>query len=193
MPPFRHLSEQDRWSLVQFVKTLANFHDDYDEVIMNRFDRKEREVLDVGVEPPVTLDTVKRGRILFIKHACSKCHQGSKSEPVGLARWEGGFTNWNDEMNRPVQHSRDLTTRVFLSGAASSDLFRIISGGPTIGPMPSYQNLPQEDLWALVHYVQSVFKPDFPQAPPSVDALAKPPQTNDGEPNSATADGPSQK
>ena len=96
-------------------------------------------------------------------------------------------------MNRPVQHSRDLTTSVFLSGAASSDLFRIISGGPTIGPMPSYQNIPQEDRWALVHYIQSIFKPDYPQAPPSVDALAKPSKSGDVESSSATRDGPSQK
>lgn len=200
MPPFRHLSVQDRWSLVQFVKTLANFYYDYDEVIVNRFDKKanskadslESDTLEVGDAPPVTLASVKRGRILFIKQGCVKCHQGGKSKPVGLARWEGGFSNWTDEMNRPVQHSRDLTTRVFLSGAAPSDLFRIISGGPAIGPMPSYQNLPQEDLWALVHYVQSAFKPDYPQAPPSVDALADPRKTADGEPKPATGDGPSQ-
>lgn len=195
MPPFRHLSVQDRWSLVQFVKTLANFYDDYDEVFVNRFDRNadrsESNTLDIGDEPPVNLESVKRGRILFIKQGCAICHQGKKSKPVGLARWEGGFSKWTDEMNRPVQHSRDLTTSVFLSGAASSDLFRIISGGPTIGPMPSYQNMPQEDLWALVHYVQSVFKPDYPQAPPSVDALAKPPKTGVEEPNSASGDGPS--
>ena len=193
MPPFRHLSEQDRWALVQFVKSLANFYDDYDEVIVNRFDRKadrsKSAALDVGDEPPVTLDSVTRGRILFIQQGCIKCHQGSKSKPVGLARVEGGFTNWTDEMGRPIGHSRNLTTRVFLSGAASSDLFRIISGGPTIGPMPSYQNIPNEDRWALVHYVQSVFKPDYPQAPASADALAHPPTTDDGKSDSAAANG----
>ena len=84
-------------------------------------------------------------------------------------------------MDRPIQLSRNLTTRVFLSGAASSDLFRIISGGPNVGPMPNYLTIPQEDRWALVHYIQSVFKPDFPQAPPSVDALAKPPKFQTAE------------
>jgi len=179
--------------LVQFVKSLANFYDDYDEVIVNRFDRKSdsstSDALDAGEEPPVTLAAVTRGRVLFIEQGCIKCHQGSKSTPVGLARGEGGFTNWTDEMNRPIGHSRDLTTRVFLSGAASSDLFRIISGGPTIGPMPSYQNIPNEDRWALVHYVQSVFKPDYPQAPASADALAHPPTTDDGKSDSAAANG----
>jgi mono/diheme cytochrome c family protein len=195
MPPFRHLSVQDRWALVQFIKSLANFYDEYDEVTVNRFDQKAddlaSDVLDIGKEPPVTLDSVKRGRALFLKQGCVKCHQGSKPSPVGLARWEGGFTNWNDEMNRPVQHSRDLTTHVFLSGAAPSDLFRIISGGPTIGPMPSYQNIPQADVWALVHYVQSVFKPDYPQAPLLTDAAANPQKSSDTEQDSATEDGPS--
>ena len=134
----------------------------------------ESVLLDVSDEPPVTLDSVSRGRVLFIEHGCLACHQGSKPKPVGLARWEGDFGSWNDEMNRPIQNSRDLTTRVFISGSASSDLFRIISGGPNMGPMPNYLTIPQEDRWALVHYIQSIFKPDFPQAPPSVDALANP-------------------
>jgi mono/diheme cytochrome c family protein len=191
MPPFRHLSREDRWSLVEFVKSLANFYDDYDEVVVNRFDPQDTWAsapLDIGKEPPVTLASVTRGRILFIEQGCISCHQGSKAKPIGLARWEGSFNSWHDEMNRPIQHSRDLTTRVFRGGAAASDLFRIISGGPTIGPMPSYQRLPQEDRWALVHYTQSVFKPDYPQAPPSADALAKPPKTNDGEPDTTGPD-----
>lgn len=179
MPSFGHLSEQDRWSLVVFIKSLANFYDDFDEVVLNRFDPDfgghKPGPLQIGEAPGLTLETVTRGRILFIEQACAICHQGKKPKPVGLARWEGSFDNWNDEMNRPIQSSRDLTNRVFRSGAAASDLYRIISDGPTIGPMPSYRNLPEADRWALVHYVQSVFKPGLPQAPASADALAKPP------------------
>ena len=115
-----------------------------------------------------------RGRILFIEKGCVSCHQGKKPKPVGLARWEGNF-NWYDEMNRPIQHSRDLTSSVFRGGAASTDLFRIISGGPNIGPMPNYLNVPVEDRWALVHYVQSLYNPDYPQAPASADQQARPP------------------
>ena len=182
MPAFGHLSAQDRWSLVAFIKSLANFYDDYDEAVINRFDPVRggwnSEPLDVGDEPPVTLETVTRGRILFIEQGCAQCHQGRNDKPVGLARAEGGFTNWRDEMDRPIEHSRDLTTRVYRGGAAASDLFRIISGGPTVGPMPSYQNLPIADRWSLVHYVQSIFKPELPQAPKSADAEAKPPQNS---------------
>lgn len=178
MPSFRHLSEADRWSLVQFIKTLANFDDEYDEKVVNLFDRdaeRSRERLSTtGLEPPVTVESVTRGRILFIEQACVSCHQGNKTKPVGLGRWEGNF-NWYDEMQRPVQHSRDLTTGVFRAGAASSDVYRIITGGPNMGPMPNYQNLPEADRWALVHYVRSIYKSDYPQAPPSADAKAKTP------------------
>ena len=76
----------------------------------------------------------------------------------------------------PSQHSRDLTTGVFRAGAAPSDVYRIIAGGPNIGPMPNYQNLPEADRWALVHYVRSTFKSDYPQAPASADAQAKAPR-----------------
>ena len=173
MPSFRHLSEQDRWALVQFVKSLGNYYDENDELIINRFDPEgglAPEILDLGGETPVTIESVSRGRALFVKHACVSCHQGQKSKPVGLRRTEGPFANWSDEMGRPIHTSRDLTTPVFLAGASSSDLFRIISGGPNVGPMPTYQDLPREDCWDLVHYMQSCFKPDYPQAPASADA-----------------------
>ena len=186
MPSFRHLDPQDRWALVMFIKSLGNFYDDFDEVVINRFDPEfgGRNSLPpaMGKEPEVTLQSVTRGRILFVEQACVTCHQGTKPRPVGLARWEGTFDNWRDEMKRPIQNSRNLTNRVFRSGAAPSDLFRIISDGPSIGPMPSYRNLPEEDRWALVHYVTSVFKPDYPQAPPSADAQAKPPKALEKEP-----------
>jgi mono/diheme cytochrome c family protein len=177
MPSFRHLSEADRWSLVQFIKTLANFDDDYEEQVVSLFDPqadRSRHSSAPGPEPPVSLDSVTRGRILFIEQGCVSCHQGKKPNPVGLDRAESNF-NWYDEMQRPVQHSRDLTTGVYRSGAAASDIYRIITNGPNIGPMPNYQKLPESDRWALVHYVQSTFHADYPQAPASADAQAKAP------------------
>ena len=104
MPSFRHLSEDDRWSLVQFLKTLANFDDEYEKKVVNLFDPdadRSQPLPVIGPEPPVTLESVTRGRILFIEQACVSCHQGSKPKPVGLGRWEGNF-NWYDEMQRPV-------------------------------------------------------------------------------------------
>lgn len=170
MPSFRHLSVKDRWALVQFLKTLGNFFDDYDEVVVNRFDPEGDQApakLDMSDQPPISVSSVTRGRDLFAKHGCVTCHQGTNPKPTGLGRSDGTFSNWADEMDRPISHSRDLTTPVFLAGASSSDLFRIIVGGPNIGPMPNYQTLPREECWALVHYIQSVFKPDFPQATPA--------------------------
>ncbi len=175
MPSFRHLSVRDRWALVQFLKTLANIYDDYDEVVVNRFDPEGDQApaeLDMSGEPPVSIASVTRGRDLFAKHGCVTCHQGNKAKPTGLGRSDGTFSNWADEMNRPISSSRDLTTPVFLAGSSPSDLFRIIAGGPNIGPMPNYQTLPREDCWALVHYIQSGFKPDFPQPPSTVEVKA---------------------
>lgn len=166
MPSFRHLSVDDRWALVQFLKTLGSYFDDYDEVIVNRFAEEDDDTsLDLSTEPPATLASVTRGRELFVKNACVTCHQGTKEKPFGLARTEGTFSNWSDEMGRPIYHSRDLTTPVYLAGSAPSDLFRIVAGGPNIGPMPNYEDLTRDDSWALVHYIQSVFDPELPQAP----------------------------
>jgi mono/diheme cytochrome c family protein len=179
MPSFKHLSEDDRWRLVQFIKTLANFDDDYEEQVVNLFDpqqdRSPQPPVVAQAEPAVTLESVTRGRILFIEQGCVSCHQGKKPKPVGLDRLEGNFSNWFDEMQRPLQHSRDLTSGVFRAGAAPSDVYRIITGGPNVGPMPNYQKLTEEERWALVHYVRSTFRSDYPQAPASADAQAKTP------------------
>lgn len=172
MPSFRHLSEEDRWALVQFLKSLANFYDDYEELVINRFDPAGDHgpvELDMSGEVPVSVASVNRGRALFVKHGCVTCHQGEQPQPLGLSRSAGTFSNWADEMNRPIESSRDLTTPVFLAGSASSDLFRIIAGGPNIGPMPNYQTMPREDLWALVRYMESLFQPDYPQANPDAE------------------------
>src|SRR5262245_52029331 len=71
MPSFRHLSESDRWSLVQFIKTLANFDDEYEEKVVNLFDRDADRSGEAPAttprEPPVSLESVTRGRILFIE------------------------------------------------------------------------------------------------------------------------------
>jgi mono/diheme cytochrome c family protein len=179
MPSFRHLSVEDRWSLVQFIKTLANFDDDYEEKVVNLFDpeadRSREPAFTPPPEPPPTLESVTRGRILFIEQGCVSCHQGKKPKPVGLDRLEGNFSNWYDEMQRPLPHSRDLTSGIYRAGASGTDVYRIIIGGPNIGPMPNYQKLPEPDRWALVHYVRSTFRSDYPQAPPSADAQAKAP------------------
>lgn len=178
MPSFRHLSEDDRWRLVQFIKTLANFDDDYEEQVVNLFDPQAdlapKPAVPVPPEPAPTLESVTRGRILFIEQGCVSCHQAKKAKPVGLDRLEGNF-NWYDEMQRPLQHSRDLTSGIYRAGASGSDVYRIVTGGPNIGPMPNYQKLPEPDRWALVHYVRSVFNSDYPQAPASADAQAKAP------------------
>src|SRR5262245_1691416 len=71
MPSFRHLSEADRWSLIQFIKTLANFDDEYEEKVVNLFDRDADRSGEAPAttprEPPVSLESVTRGRILFIE------------------------------------------------------------------------------------------------------------------------------
>ncbi|MDP7206462.1 MAG: cytochrome c, partial [Pirellulaceae bacterium] len=66
MPSFRHLQPQDRWALVMFIKSLGNFHDDFDEVVINRFDPefggRDSQTAEMGTEPEVTLESVTRGR-----------------------------------------------------------------------------------------------------------------------------------
>lgn len=160
MPSYRHLERQDRWSLIQFIKTLANYYEERQNTIYNLFDPEflgaPLEPFEIGPEPPATSESIARGKELFTTQGCVKCHQGDRPRPVGLTARDAD-NNWKDEMYRPVRHSRDLTSGIYHTGAAASDIFRYITAGSTIGPMPSSAEIPAADRWALVHYLRSLF------------------------------------
>jgi mono/diheme cytochrome c family protein len=158
MPSYRHLSRRDRWSLVQFLKSLANFYEENHIYTMfdPAFNRSPVEPFEISPEPPATPESVARGKTLFTKHGCAACHQGDQPQPTGLYGGDGNL-NWKDEMYRPVRHSRDLTSGVYHTGIAPSDLFRFITAGSPIGPMPDAAAIPAAERWDIVHYLRSLF------------------------------------
>src|SRR3989338_7114208 len=64
-----------------------------------------------------------------------------------------------DNAGVPI-NPRDLTAGVFKGSSESRDLYyRIVAGLPG-GPMPSYAGVyTDEQLWDLIHYVQSLVPP----------------------------------
>ena len=170
MPGFRLLSEEKRWDLVEYVRWLSirgEFEqmmvdwawsdeelpdpDEVEEIVHERWSGATAVYPPIP-EPERTPETIARGHELFIDAAsanCMSCHGpgGAGDGPVA-----GDF---NDDWGYPIV-PRDLTLGSYRAGGASADLYRSIATGVNGTPMTSFEVLPPEDIWALVHFVQSL-------------------------------------
>ena len=176
MPAWSHLTEEDRWGLVHHVRKLTRegvaralledaqasgddmSMEEAQEIAMDR--TTPGATTELPPETPLTLEALARGRQLFIAR-CALCH-GADGKGTGR-------DDLVDEKGVPIR-ARDYTRGIFKGGKASEDLaHRILSGIPGT-PMPAnardfHMEDPSdepdaEDLWALVHYVQSFIRPD---------------------------------
>ncbi len=173
MPDFRLLSEETRWDLVEYVRYLAirgsfeqlalQFAWDEEElpdleetadIILGRWSpQAARPVYPATPEPPMTEETVARGKEIFASSSggsCSSCHgEGGRGDGPAAA-------DFLDDWGYPIV-PRDLTTGVFRAGSESADLYRSIVTGINGTPMPAYGgSIDPEDIWCIVHFIQSL-------------------------------------
>ena len=113
-----------------------------------------------GVPQP-TEQTIARGRELFMDDAVAKCYtcHGPAGHGDGISAWtvdpETGKRReaYLDDWGHPIR-PRDLTQGIYRGGRRPIDIFRRIKNGINGTPMPALGGaLPDEDLWAIVHYV----------------------------------------
>ncbi|MBI2167045.1 MAG: c-type cytochrome [Candidatus Omnitrophica bacterium] len=164
MPPWEHLSEKDRWGLVVFVSYLTKLEKARrrGEVTEERVKQgipwsvkeklisepiKPEFLIQVPEEPAVTPESLARGREMFVK-ACAPCH--------GLEGRGDGQQIMKDNQGFPLK-PRDLTSGLFKGESTSEALYDRLTAGLPGTPMPSYQDaLTQEQIWELIHYVQTL-------------------------------------
>jgi len=176
MPNFRLLPDELRWDLVEYVRFSAmkgTFENlvleiaqddeevpseedmaDYADIVFERWDPEELKAVYPPIpEPPFSESSVARGREVFTDPAganCASCHGNTGVGDGPSAK------NFHDDWGYPIQ-PRDLTSGVFRAGDTSADLYRTIMTGINGTPMPSYSaTIPPEDIWALVHFIQSL-------------------------------------
>ena len=173
MPEFSLLPEQVRWDLVEFVRWLGargEFQQlmldsaweeeelpdaaELAELVYERWDPDRLRVLYPGVaETEDDAASVERGRLLFNDLSaanCAACHG-----PTG--RGDGPTAgDYLDDWGYPIR-PRDLAAGNFRAGSEAADLYRTIAGGIKGTPMGSFAGaLSSEDIWDLVHFVQSL-------------------------------------
>lgn len=139
MPSWEALTPQQRWALVYYLRGFSKAEPiDPDSIIR------------VPPETPRTPESIGRGRALF-SQACASCH--------GLQGKGDGQQVMVDNAGYPIK-PRDLTAGIFKGSSDSGDLYaRVIAGLPG-SPMPSYAGVyTDEQIWDLIHYVQSLVPP----------------------------------
>jgi mono/diheme cytochrome c family protein len=149
MPAWKDaLSPEDTWALINHIKNFS-------PRFKNEPQGERIEVASVLESSPALVD---RGKKLFKELKCIRCHGESLKGDGELA--ESLMDAWKHAV-----FVHDITNpHYFKSGHMPKDLFRTITAGLDGTPMGSYVHIPEEDRWALVHYIRSKFVKVFKKA-----------------------------
>ncbi|CAI2718532.1 c-type cytochrome [Nitrospina watsonii] len=145
MPSWKHLPENDRKSLVLYLKTLGRKFEKFKKR------GKTHKVIDVPEPPAFTLESKERGRQLFIK-TCSGCH-GVEGRSDGESTHK--IVNIGKDQLRP----RNLTQSwLFRRSANRKELFQTLRTGLSLTAMPrlSPRVYSDETVWDLVNYTYTL-------------------------------------
>lgn len=145
MPSMQEISDRQRGAIVQYLKTFSD-----------RW-RKESVGIPISIpsEVPLTAASIEKGKVLFQTN-CALCH-GEQGQADGPLAGPGMLMDDWGEPIRPAHLSlpAGMPGGVKL-GHDGSHLFQTIVGGIGGTPMPPFDGLKAEEVWDLVHYVQSL-------------------------------------
>lgn len=144
MPPWSYLlSDEDRWALVDYVKTFEP-----------RFATATQLKAMPLPDPPGTSRSIERGREVYAKMQCSKCH-GEDGRGVGPSS-----ATMVDGQGRHV-NARDFTQPgSYRTGWTEREVIRTLETGNNGVPMPSYSGvMSKQEEYDMAAYVMSLSKP----------------------------------
>ena len=146
MPSWGHLSEEDRWALVHYVKSFAA----KPWTAVPAADPKGegqtgRGVIRVPPPPPFTAEAKKLALERYAD-ACAACH--------GKTGKGDGTEEQKDDLGYPTR-PRDLTLGVFKGSPDPAHLYRRVVAGLPGTPMPMSDWAYGDEAWHLVNLVRS--------------------------------------
>ncbi|MEE8368138.1 MAG: c-type cytochrome [Thermoanaerobaculia bacterium] len=148
MPPWRFLlSEEDRWALIAYIKTFSD-----------RFEsRGPGTPVDLGTEPQtITDDMVDRGREMFVRAQCGKCHgeEGYGDGPAALTLV--------DSFGNAIPPRNYHKAADFKRGHTLRDIALTVHTGNNGTPMPAFDEaLSEAEIWDLAAYIMSLAEKRF--------------------------------
>jgi len=151
MPPWPKLSDEQIIELVYYLKTFSPRFSDSE--------LNNPKVVSIPEPPALSRDSAEKGRVVYEKNECIKCHGllgrgDGRSAPTLKDDWENSI--------RPA----DLTMKwTFRGGGTRKDMFRTVSTGLNGTPMPSFaDNLKPAEAWDLVHFLRTLQPLRTPEA-----------------------------
>ncbi|MEO8031979.1 MAG: cytochrome c [Gemmatimonadota bacterium] len=141
MPSWLPLTGQTRVDLVAYLKTFSP----------RWLTQKAGTPIPVPAETPVNAESILRGRELFQKMECWKCHG-----PAGHGDGPSAST-LTDSKDNPIRPYNFSAGQRFKCGTTNEDLYRIFMSGVDGTPMPSFaDNIKPEEAWDLVHFLRTL-------------------------------------
>jgi DMSO reductase family type II enzyme heme b subunit len=165
MPPWEHISEEDRWELVDYIRKLT-----YDGMVARRSEDVMEEDLpgvhewvinrlvpeasfEISEEIDFTPELLKQGEDFYVQ-GCAGCH--------GLSGKGDGNSNTRDEEGYLLAPN-DFTKGIFKGSGSLKDIaYRIRLGMPG-SAMPSFDYGNNENLLVIAQYVRSFIPEDAEQ------------------------------
>ncbi len=146
MPAFEGLlGDRERTQVIQYIKTFSSIFTDPDL-------DPEKHLVSID-EIPSTAETVAKGKEVYEKAECFKCHgkagRGNGESALGLA----------DQRKLPIL-PRNLTKAwKYKRGTTVKDIYTRFTTGMDGTPMPSFvDNLTDEERWHLSYYVKTLVR-----------------------------------
>ena len=156
MPGWKHLPENDRKSLLIFVKSLSKK--------FKKFKKrgKKHKVVKVGKPPTVSAESIAQGKTLFMTQ-CSGCH-GVKGRGDGVATQR--IVDFSTSAIWPRNLSQPWT---FRRGSSRKDIYKTLRTGLSTTAMPKFSArvFSDEQIWDIVNFVSTLSNATQPktQAP----------------------------
>ena len=158
MPGWGHLPENDRWSLVLYLKSFSTKFEKFDK------GGSSHKIQTVPEAPPFSLESAASGKTLFNQN-CSGCHglQG-RSDGVSTRKIVDIETDaiWPRNLSKPWSFRR---------GSSRDQLFLTIRTGLSGSAMPRFSPriFSDEQVWDIVNYVETL----APTQKPDIRSLVK--------------------
>ena len=140
MPEFQRLSEETRWQLVEYVKSLSTV-----------FKEQKPEPIALGEDPGPQKVSIAHGKELYTQLGCNACHGN-------LGRGDGpSALTLTDQWNNPIR-AADLTQgERYRAGSDPREILTRLMTGLDGAPMPSYvEATTPAEAWSLAYYVHSI-------------------------------------
>ena len=148
MPSWLPLTGQVRADLVAYIKTFSP-----------RWSQGHGTAISIPPETPATVESMLRGRALFQKVECWKCHG-----PAGHGDGPAASALIDSKDNRIMPHNFSDGSR-FKCGQTNEDLYRVFMTGVDGTPMPSFaDNMKPGEAWDLVHFLRTLQPLKTPEA-----------------------------